>query len=106
MDKSNKDILAMEERGESMEGIVKGTGRMMPPRNSPDHPAQRYKAAEDVKHIARVNVDFTPQMLEALDAVAARIGINRQATIKEAIDVFVTQKIAAFEMQARFIKQG
>ena len=45
-------------------------------------------------------------MLEALDAVAARIGINRQATIKEAIDAFVTQKIAAFEMQARFIKQG
>ncbi|MCX6110101.1 MAG: hypothetical protein NTZ90_10940 [Proteobacteria bacterium] len=102
-DKSNEEILAMEARGESMEGVIKGNGRMMPPRAGA--PGRRHTSADDVRHIARVNVDFTPQMLEALDAVAARIGINRQATIKEAIDAFVTQKIAAFEMQARFTKQ-
>ena len=103
-DKSNEEILAMEDRGDSLKGIIKGTGRMMPPRSGV--PTSRNQLPDEVKHIARVNVDFTPQMLEALDAVAARIGINRQATIKEAIDAFVTQKIAAFEMQARFIKQG
>lgn len=29
--------------------------------------------------------DFTPELLQALDAVSERLGINRQASIKKAV---------------------
>jgi hypothetical protein len=45
-----------------------GRGRMMPPLPRPD--------------VQRVNVDFSAEMLGALDAEARRLNVSRQAVIK------------------------
>ena len=98
---SNEEILEMEARGESLDGIVQGTGQMMPARNAA--PQRVLKKQEEVRMVARVNVDFTPELLQALDAVSERLGINRQASIKEAVLAYVDHKIDSFEKQKGFL---
>lgn len=101
-DLSNEEILEMEARGESLEGIVRGSGQMMPAREiAPQRVARKQ---EDVRIVARVNVDFTPELLQALDAVSERLGINRQASIKEAVLAYVDHKIDSFEKQKGFLR--
>ena len=56
------------ERGDDVTVHFAGKGRMMPPMQRPD--------------IQRVNVDFTVEMLQELDAEARRLNISRQAVIK------------------------
>lgn len=63
-----EEIAEAADRGEDVTKYFLGKGRMMPglPR-------------EDVQ---RVNVDFTKEMLEELDAEAKRLNVSRQAVIK------------------------
>lgn len=98
---SNEDILAMEARGENLEGVIRGGGRMMPARETSSQRLARKQ--EEVRVVARVNVDFTPELLQALDAVSERLGINRQASIKEAVLAYVDSKINSFEKQKGFL---
>ncbi|MCX6131409.1 MAG: hypothetical protein NTX25_20395 [Proteobacteria bacterium] len=100
-DLSNEEILELEARGESLEGVVRGNGRMMPARA--DAPERATRKQEAVRVVARVNVDFPPELLQALDAVSERLGINRQASIKEAVLDYVDQKIDSFEKQKGFL---
>jgi hypothetical protein len=100
-DLSNEDILAMEARDENLEGVIRGSGRMMPAREiAPQRVARKQ---EEVRIVARVNVDFTPELLQALDAVSERLGINRQASIKEAVLAYIDHKIDSFEKQKGFL---
>ncbi len=101
---SNDELLAMEDRGESLEtaSVIKGTGPMLPAREEP--PARVSKKEASPRYVARVNVDFTIEMLEALDAVSQRLGINRQASIKAAVLEFVDEKIKSFERQENFLR--
>lgn len=61
-------IAAAADRGEDVTKFFVGKGRMMPglPREG----------------IQRVNVDFTDEILNELDAEARRLNISRQAVIK------------------------
>lgn len=61
-------IARAAERGEEVTRYFAGKGRMMPPLPRPE--------------IQRVNVDFTVEMLQELDAEARRLNISRQAVIK------------------------
>ncbi|MBC7661803.1 MAG: hypothetical protein H7249_19075 [Chitinophagaceae bacterium] len=94
---SNDEILAMEERGESLEGVVKGTGRMMAAKVRPS------EVPEKIRNISRVNVDFPIEMLRTLDEVGERLMINRQALIKEAVMQLIAKKIDEFSKQEIFM---
>ena len=65
------EIAARAERGEDVTQFFAGRGKMMPglPR-------------EDVQ---RVNIDFTHEILDELDAEARRLNVSRQAVIKTMI---------------------
>lgn len=65
---SAEQIARAAERGEDVTRYFAGKGRMMPPLARPE--------------IQRVNVDFTVEMLQELDAEARRLNISRQAVIK------------------------
>ncbi|HYX36912.1 MAG TPA: hypothetical protein VE954_27710 [Oligoflexus sp.] len=104
VDLSNEELLAMEEKGQDLEtaDVLKGNGRMMPPREG--SPRRVAGKSDSARYFARVNVDFTPEMLDAVDAVSQRLGINRQAFIKTAVLEFVDEKIKSFERQKEFLK--
>jgi hypothetical protein len=73
MKKTNKrpsaeKIARAAERGEDVTRYFAGKGRMMPALPRPE--------------VQRVNVDFTVEMLNELDAEARRLNISRQAVIK------------------------
>jgi len=61
-------IARAADRGEDVTKFFAGKGRMMEPLQRPD--------------VQRVNVDFTIEMLDELDAEAHRLNISRQAVIK------------------------
>ena len=61
-------IARVAERGEDVTQYFAGKGRMMPPLARPG--------------IQRVNVDFSEELLQELDAEARRLNISRQAVIK------------------------
>lgn len=65
---SAEQIAQAAERGEDVTRHFAGKGRMMPPLQRPE--------------IQRVNVDFSVEMLQELDAEARRLNISRQAVIK------------------------
>ncbi len=101
IDLSNEEILEKEAKGESLAGILQGNGRLMKPR---EEISQRIsKKPEKVRLVARVNVDFPLELLQALDAVVERLGVNRQASIKEAVAEYVNHKIDSLEKQANFL---
>lgn len=77
---SAEQIARAADRGEDVTRFFAGKGRMMPPLPRPD--------------IQRVNVDFTVEMLDELDAEARRLNISRQAVIK-------TMVSRALEMRPR-----
>ena len=100
-DISNEGILELEAKGVSLEGVIRGNGKMMAAREAA--PQRVTRKQEEVRIVARVNVDFTPELLQALDAVSERLGINRQASIKEAVLAYVDDKIDSFEKQKGFL---
>lgn len=113
MKKRTNEILELEARGESLSGIAEGTGEMHPPLAGPHarisdeefaKSRSRHATPRD-KHFVRVNVDFTPEVLAALDAVVARVGTNRQASIKEAVMEYVAHKVASFKAQREFLDE-
>jgi len=63
---SAEDIARLADRGESVSRFFTNAGQMMKP-------------------IQRVNVDFTPTMLEELERAAKELNISRQAVIKTLI---------------------
>jgi hypothetical protein len=115
MKKNIKEIIEMESRGEDLGGVLEGTGAMHLPLAGPhqrisdeEHAQSRPRttpAAPRDKHIVRVNVDFTPEVLEALDAVVAKVGTNRQASIKEAVIDYVSRKVMSFKAQKEFLDE-
>ena len=75
---SVEQIASAAERGEDVTRHFAGKGRMMPPLQRPE--------------IQRVNVDFTVEMLEELDAEARRLNISRQAVIKTMVSRGLEEK--------------
>ena len=65
---SAEQIAQAADRGEDVTRYFAGKGRMMAPLQRPE--------------IQRVNVDFTVEMVQALDEEARRLNISRQAVIK------------------------
>jgi len=61
---SADEIAEMADRGEDISRFFTNDGKMMPPL------------------IKRVNVDFTPSMVDELDREAEELNISRQAVIK------------------------
>ena len=61
---SADEIAEMADRGEDISRFFSNDGKMMPPL------------------IKRVNVDFTPSMVDELDREAEELNISRQAVIK------------------------
>jgi hypothetical protein len=59
-------IARMADRGKNVSRFFTGSGQMMEP-------------------IQRVNVDFTPMMLEELERAAKELNVSRQAVIKTLI---------------------
>jgi hypothetical protein len=78
---TGEKIAAAAERGEDVTKHFAGKGRMMPglPR-------------EDIQ---RVNVDFTAEVLNELDAEARRLNISRQAVIKTMVSDALDRRVAA-----------
>ncbi len=76
-----EEIAARAERGEDVTQFFAGKGKMMPglPR-------------EDIQ---RVNVDFTSEILDALDTEAKRLNISRQAVIKTLVSDALDRKLTA-----------
>ncbi len=100
-DLSNDEIIELESRGESLEGILQGHGRMIGPKDTPSERVPR--KPDSARLVARVNVDFPIELLQALDAVVERLGVNRQASIKEAVAEYVDHQIDAIEKRAKFL---
>lgn len=75
------EIASAAERGEDVTKYFSGKGRGMPgfPR-------------EDIQ---RVNVDFTAEVLNELDAEAKRLNISRQAVIKTMISDALDRRLLA-----------
>ena len=69
-------IARMADRGESISRFFTNAGRMMGP-------------------IQRVNVDFTPMMLEELERAANELNVSRQAVIKSLIRFALDQHYLA-----------
>jgi predicted Zn-dependent protease len=76
-----EQIARAGERGEDVTKFFSGKGRMMPALQRPD--------------VRRVNVDFTVEMLNELDAEARRLNISRQAVIKTMINCELEQRALA-----------
>ncbi|MEW6057747.1 MAG: CopG family transcriptional regulator [Bdellovibrionota bacterium] len=74
-------IAAAADRGEDVTKHFAGKGKMMP--------------ALQREGIQRMNVDFTVQMLEELDAEAKRLNISRQAVIKTMVSDAIDRRLLA-----------
>ena len=99
---STDEILAKEEAGDSLDDVIEGNGQMMPPRSGPK---QRLPKSQRDREIIRISVDFTPDMLIALDSVVAKTGINRQASIKVAIQDYVSKSVNDMELIEKLVKK-
>lgn len=75
------EIAAAADRGVDVTRHFSGKGKMMP----------RF-ARDDVQ---RVNVDFTTEILHALDREARRLNISRQAVIKTMVSDALDRKASA-----------
>src|SRR5580704_3361970 len=84
------EISARGERGEDVTQFFAGKGKMMP--GLPREDIQRVNAREDIQ---RVNVDFTAEILDALDNEAKRLNISRQAVIKTMVSDGLDRKLTA-----------
>ena len=72
-------IARAADRGEDVTRYFAGKGRMRAPLPRPE--------------IRRVNVDFTLEMLQELDAEARRFNISRQAVIKTLVSRGLEEKL-------------
>jgi len=79
---SAETIARRAERGESVSRYFTNSGRMMQP-------------------IQRVNVDFTPAMLEELNWAAREMNISRQAVIKTLVRYALDQHYLAAGSRAK-----
>ncbi|MCM2279340.1 MAG: ribbon-helix-helix protein, CopG family [Oligoflexia bacterium] len=75
------EIAAAGDRGEDVTKHFAGKGRMM--------------AGLPREGIQRVNVDFTKEMLDELDAEARRLNISRQAVIKTMVSDGLDRRTAS-----------
>jgi hypothetical protein len=75
-----EEIARLADNGEDVSRFFTGSGRMMPPIQSP---AQR------------VNVDFAAPMLSELDDAAKQLNISRQALIKTLVRQALDQHYVA-----------
>ena len=73
-------IARAADRGADVTRHFAGKGRMMPPLPRPE--------------VQRVNVDFSVQMLQELDAEARRLNISRQAVIKTMLSRALEGRVA------------
>ena len=74
-----EELARAAEQGKDVTRHFAGKGRMMAPLLRPE--------------IQRVNVDFTVEMLQELDAEARRLNISRQAVIKTMVSRGLEEKI-------------
>ncbi len=79
---SAERIARMADMGKDVSGFFTNTGQMMGP-------------------IQRVNVDFTPAMLEELERAAKELNVSRQAVIKTLIRFALDQHYLAKNSQPR-----
>ena len=84
---SAERLARMAEQGEDVTRYFSGKGRMMPPLPRPD--------------VQRVNVDFTTDMLQELDAEAHRLNVSRQAVIKTMLSRALDERRALRKRRGR-----